>query len=199
MVQVKKPEVRQAILLAATQLFTARGYHDTTVAQIASKAKVSTANVYVYFQSKIDILYSIYEPWLRERLTRLELELREERTAEKRMFKLLHALWCEIPAENNGFANNFMQAITSASPESGYRPELLQWARRRITAMLRDALPPERRKAIARPRFTHLLLMAFDGFVIGRHLYPNAKCDEATIALMTRLILGGDVARPERA
>lgn len=190
MAQVKKPEVRQAILAAATQLFTDQGYHDTTVAQIAAKAKVSTANVYVYFKSKIDILYSIYEPWLRDRLTRLDRELRAETAMEQRLFKLLHALWCEIPSENNGFANNFMQAITAESPENGYRPELLQWARRRITAMLRDALPPERRKAIARPRFTHLLLMAFDGFVIGRHLYPEAKCDDTTIALMTKLLLG---------
>lgn len=190
MAQVKKPEVRQAILAAATQLFTDQGYHHTTVAQIAGKAKVSTANVYVYFQSKIDILYSIYEPWLRDRLTRLDRELRAEPASEQRLFKLLHALWCEIPSENNGFANNFMQAITAEPPENGYRPELLQWARRRITAMLRDALPPERRKAIARPRFTHLLLMAFDGFVIGRHLYPDAKCDDTTIALMTKLILG---------
>jgi hypothetical protein len=32
--------------------------------------------------------------------------------------------------------------------------------------------------------------MAFDGFVIARHLDPNRECDEATIELMVALLLG---------
>jgi hypothetical protein len=45
MAQVKKPEIRNAILSAADRLFSDRGYHNTTLAQIAAKANVSTANL----------------------------------------------------------------------------------------------------------------------------------------------------------
>jgi AcrR family transcriptional regulator len=190
MAQVKKPEIRSAILAAADRLFSERGYHNTTLAQIAAKADVSTANLYVYFQSKLDILYSIYDPWLRERTTRLEHELNRLRTPQQRVFKLLHTLWCEIPSEKNGFANNFIQAISTSDPSEGYRPDLLRWFESKIATMLGDSLPAERRALVAQSRFTHLLVMAFDGFVIGNHLNPAMECDDKTIALMASLLLG---------
>ncbi|HEX2115613.1 MAG TPA: TetR/AcrR family transcriptional regulator [Alphaproteobacteria bacterium] len=207
MAQVKKPEIRNAILSAADRLFSERGYHNTTLAQIAVKANVSTANLYVYFQSKLDILYSIYDPWLRQRVSQLEGEVKRLRTPQQRVFKLLHALWCEIPSEKNGFANNFMQAITTSDPKEGYRPELLKWFEERIAAILGESLPPERRALIAQARFTHLLAMAFDGFVIGNHLHPDLECDEKTITLMASLLIGSldagasekpDARRPKR-
>ena len=200
MAQVKKPEIRNAILSAADRLFSERGYHNTTLAQIAAKANVSTANLYVYFQSKLDILYSIYDPWLRQRISQLEGEIKRLRTPQQRVFKLLHALWCEIPSEKNGFANNFMQAITTSDPKEGYRPDLLKWFEEKIAAMLGDSLPPERRALIGQARFTHLLVMAFDGFVIGNHLNPDLECDEKTITLMASLLIGSlDGAASDKA
>jgi hypothetical protein len=147
----------------------------------------------------LDILYSIYDPWLRQRIAQLEGEIQRLRTPQQRIFKLLHALWCEIPSEKNGFANNFMQAITTSEPKEGYRPDLLSWFEDRIAAMLGGSLPPERRALIAQGRFTHLLAMAFDGFVIGNHLNPNLECDEKTISLMASLLIGSlDGAASER-
>ena len=204
MAQVKKPEIRNAILSAADTLFSERGYHNTTLAQIAAEAGVSTANLYVYFQSKLDILYSIYDPWLRQRITQLESELARVRVPQQRVFKLLHTLWCDIPSEKNGFANNFIQAISTSDPKEGYRPDLLKWFEGKIAAMLRESLPPGRRELIAQTRFTHMLVMAFDGFIIGNHLDPGHECDNKTITLMTSLLIGtldpvGDGARkPKR-
>lgn len=198
MAQVKKEAVREAIVAAADRLFSRQGYHRTTLSQIAAGAGVSTANLYVYFRSKLDILYSIYEPWLRRRFIDLEAELRRAPNPQRRVFKLLHALWCDIPGEKRGFANNFIQAISTATPSEGYRPELLRWTESRIAAMLRDSLPPERRALIGRSRFAHVLVMAFDGYVIGQHLKPGRACDDKTIALMASLLLGEATSSPRR-
>jgi len=62
-------------------------------------------------------------------------------SGQQRVFKLLHALWCEIPAEKNGFANNFIQAISTSDPKEGYRPDLLRWFEGRIAELLRDWQP----------------------------------------------------------
>jgi len=74
MAQVKKPKLRQAILTASFSLFSKNGYHNTTISNIAKQAKLSTANVYSYFPSKLHILYALYEPWLSSRLDEMELE-----------------------------------------------------------------------------------------------------------------------------
>lgn len=190
MAQVKKPAVRDAILKSAFRLFSRKGYEVTTLSQIAAAAGVSTANLYVYYQSKLDILYAIYDPWLRSRLTGLERQLKLVRNRRERLRCLISALWRDIPGERNGFANNWMQAASTATPEEGYNPELLTWVEKKIAAMLLDTLPPSRRGALAHARFTHILMMAQDGFVINYHLRPGKHCSEESIDLMCGLMLG---------
>ncbi len=188
MAQVKKPKLQEAILSASFSLFSERGYNSTTVAQIAKQAKVSTANVYSYFPSKMHILYAIYEPWLSGRLDVLEQELTRVRSQRKTLFKILHALWCEIPADDNAFANNFIQAIATTAPSEGYRPELLRATLDRVTGMLLTALPEARSSRAKAARIANVVMMAFDGYVIGRHLAPRRKCDHATIELFVEWI-----------
>jgi AcrR family transcriptional regulator len=190
MVQVKKPELREAILASAFELFRQQGYAATTLPQIAKGAGVSPGTVYIYFGSKLDVLYALYDPWLRQRITRLEQRLERIAVPRERLCTLLRALWREIPRESNGFANNVMQAISTAGPEERYDPALLAWVEERVAAMIRDALPADRRRLLGTPEFSHVLMMAFDGFVIGHHLRPDRPCSERTVELMCGLLLG---------
>lgn len=196
MVQRKKPEVREAILVAAFRLFASRGYAATMVADIAREAGVSPGNVYIYFRSKLEILYAIYDPWLRARVDTLGRELAALQSGRARLRRLLVALWREIPAEENGFLNNIMQAISSAGPAEGYRSTLVRWLEKRITAMIEDALPPSRRARIADVRIAHVVVMAFDGCAIDFHLHRRARVDDRTIDFVTEMLLG---APPRRA
>src|SRR5689334_8757812 len=50
---------RQAILAAARELFARQGYEETTIAEIARAAGVAVGTVYLYFQSKHDILLDV--------------------------------------------------------------------------------------------------------------------------------------------
>ena len=195
MAQVNKQAVRDAILKSAFGLFSRQGYEGTTLSQIAVGAGVSTANVYVYFASKLEVLYAIYDPWLRKRLTRLEKELARVRDPRRRLRMLLEALWRDIPAERNGFANNVMQAASTATAEEGYNPTLLHWVEENVAAMIRNTLPPGRRDEMGSARFAHILMMAFDGFVINYHLRPGKHCSRETIGLMCRLLLGAPPGR----
>lgn len=190
MPQVKKPEVRAAILRAAERLFAKRGYANTTLQAIARAARVSTANVYVYFDSKLDILYEIYAPWMRDRLARLAAELETVDDPRERLRRVLATLWRDIPAEHGGFANNIMQAISSMSPDDGYRPTLLRHMEGELEGLLAAALPPARRREIPADRLAHLVVMAFDGFIIFRKVDPARPCDDATIDMMCTLLLG---------
>jgi len=55
----KKKKRRKRILAAATRLFQARGYADTTINAIADKADVGVGTIYNYFSSKNEILLNI--------------------------------------------------------------------------------------------------------------------------------------------
>ena len=137
MVQRKKDDVREAICAAAFRLFSAQGYSATSLPQIAREAGISTANVYVYFGSKLEVLFSVYAPWLRERLDRLDATLARIDDPRRRLERLLLALWRDLPRESNGFANNVMQAISTSAPDGEYSPELRQFFQQRVAGWVR--------------------------------------------------------------
>jgi AcrR family transcriptional regulator len=54
----KKHKTREALAQAGAELFVQRGYSETTLADIADAAEVSTRTVFAYFGSKEDILFA---------------------------------------------------------------------------------------------------------------------------------------------
>jgi len=194
--QTKKTEVREAILKSAYRLFKRKGYVATTTAQVAAGAHIAEANLYNYFDSKFDILSHLFEPWLRARIARLEGAVARVPEPRARLRRLLEALWRDLPREDNGFTNNLMQALSTLGRPDRYRPELLAWVEARIEAMIKDAVPPARYRKLAASGFAHVLMMAYDGFVMQAHLAPERVCPDATIEAMCDLILGKDGARP---
>ena len=54
----KKRETREALSRTALELFAERGYDETTLAEIAEAAGVSTRTIFAYFPSKEDILFA---------------------------------------------------------------------------------------------------------------------------------------------
>jgi AcrR family transcriptional regulator len=65
----KKQRTRETIARAAHELFVERGYHETTLPEIAEAADVSTRTIFAYFPSKEDILFSDF-PVMKETLAR---------------------------------------------------------------------------------------------------------------------------------
>lgn len=51
---------RQRLIRAALELFTARGYHETTTAQIAKKAGIAEGTIYRHFASKQHLVNELY-------------------------------------------------------------------------------------------------------------------------------------------
>ena len=196
MAQVKKEQVREAILRAAERLFRRDGYQATTLARVAREAGISPATVYVYFDSKLATLYAVYDPWLRRQLSALERRLASIRGPRARLRALLVALWRDIPGWHNCFANNLMQALATSTLQERYDPTLLHWVEARVAEVLRDTLPPQRNNnALHYAHLAHVLMMAFDGFVIHRRLRQGSACSDPCVDSMCDFVLGPRPAR----
>jgi AcrR family transcriptional regulator len=76
----KKQRTRETIARAAHELFAERGYHATTLPDIAEGADVSTRTIFAYFPSKEDILFSDFAA-MKEALARALAERPEEQDA----------------------------------------------------------------------------------------------------------------------
>ena len=198
MVQVKKPAQREAILKRAFQLFVRKGYKKTTMAEIAAASNMTVANIYVYFPSKLHLLYEIYDPLLKSQLDSLAEEVRQIDGSRAKLRHLFYGLWHAMPAEDNGFANNLMQALADEAPGRGKVSNLLSWCEDFVTDLIRECLPEERRALAADNRLAHLTWMAVDGFVINWRL-GDIRDTEGVVDLVCDLLLGQPVTAPAQA
>jgi AcrR family transcriptional regulator len=176
MSQRKKDNVREAILEAAFRLFSERGYVNTSMPAIAKEAGISSANVYVYFQSKIDILFTLYEPWLEKRLDALEKTLARIKEPRRRFDRLLLALWRDLARESGGFANNVMQAISTSAGNGDYSPRLRRLFQWRVSNWIAQSLQVTETEA-------NRLAVAMNA-----HLEKGTVCDRGTASAMASLL-----------
>ena len=170
MVQVKKKQIRQAILDSAYDLFSERGYHGTTLQDVAELAGIGVSSLYSYFPSKLHLLYAVFEPWYKDAFEQLEKRVRRLKTPRDRLRTLLIGLWRDIPIANIGLTNSLMEALASADPAQEKPVPLLKWTEERLIKMLREAMPAEDSDRIDYDAFSTLFIMAYDGFVINRRL-----------------------------
>ena len=188
--QTKKTEVRTAILRSARTLFTRHGYTATSLPSIAAGAGTSTANVYVYFRSKLEILYELYDPWLRARIGKIAAEAAGISNRRERLLHVLGSFWRDMPRENGCFGNNIIQAISTMQRGEGYRQDLLRWMEAQMQAMVLDCLPPARRAMFEGTDLGHFLVMAFDGFLVYHHLDRKRPMDAQTLEALAASLLG---------
>jgi AcrR family transcriptional regulator len=183
-VQVKKKQVRQAILDSAYDLYSERGYHSTTLQDVAERAGVGVSSLYSYFPSKLHLLYAVFEPWHKGEFEQLEKRILKLKSPRDRLFALLLGLWRDIPITNIGLTNSLMEALASADPEQKKPVPLLKWTEERLMRMLKAALPDSGAR-LDHDALSTLFIMAYDGFVINRRLndlrdierLSNAMCD----------------------
>ena len=199
MVQVKKARIRDAIIKSAYRLFRKQSYLGTSIAEIGRAAGLAPSNVYVYFDSKLEIFYAVYEPWLKRRFDRLERRLKTIRDPDRQLLHILRAVWLELPVEDNGFANNLMQAVSTTDKDEPYRSDLLSRSEATLSDLLRRALPAQRHAVIDRNRLAHILLMAFDGFVVRHHVGGTRPDMRDVVKIMKILIAGDAVVSPVKA
>jgi AcrR family transcriptional regulator len=84
----KRQRTRQALISAAMRLFGEKGYEETTVAEIAAAADVSTKTFFNYFASKDEVLF----PYLSGRIDGAVAVIKQRRPGEGMADVLVRAM-----------------------------------------------------------------------------------------------------------
>jgi AcrR family transcriptional regulator len=188
-VQVKKETVRNAILDSARDLFSERGYHRTTLQDIAQLAGTGVSSLYSYFPSKLHLLYAVIEPWEKDCFERLEARVGAIRQPREKLRAILLGIWRDIPMDNIGLANSHIEALASADPAEKKPSPLLAWTEARLMAMIEGILPKDQGKRGSYDLLPHLFMMAYDGFVINRRL-NDLRDIEKLVDAMCDILMG---------
>ena len=89
--ELNKIHCRQRILRASRQLFSTKGYEETTMEDVADRAEVSKATLYNYFPGKDSLLLGIAEAELEQIHQMIQGDLAREPSALERLRRVLEA------------------------------------------------------------------------------------------------------------
>jgi AcrR family transcriptional regulator len=187
-VRVKNQTVYNAILRSATAEFVEHGYVKSTIGKIARRAGTSSSNIYVYFQSKLDIALAVYEPWFKAQILQLARSVLKENTPEEKVGRLLEGLWNEIPKHRNGLTTTLLQALSTATPEDNYNPELLQWTEIEIAELLSESVTGSDQGSQEFKAVAHMIMLAFDGVGLRHNLNKPIDHRVDMIQRMTAMV-----------
>jgi AcrR family transcriptional regulator len=182
---------RELIAQAALGLFQQQGFTATKMAQIASAAGMTAANLYVYFDSKLAILYEVFRPWLRSQLEALSAQVLAQAGPEQRLRRLLVGLWYDLPGADANFANALIEALAQRRSGERRSSAFLNEVEVAVGALLRESIgagSAARTSYVDEAMLSRLIWMAFDGFVINRRL-GDVRDIEAVASLIVTLVL----------
>jgi AcrR family transcriptional regulator len=111
-----KERTRQAILRAALELFSRRGFHATTTRQIARRARIAEGTLFNYFRTKEDLALFFFEQTLERTMAWYEHETRLRRAAlPERLFAIIQQ-HLELLGPNEDFIGAvYLRALQPAS------------------------------------------------------------------------------------
>lgn len=178
MARVKNESVRQAILTSAASQIAMTSYMDTTVAKIAKGAGIAPSNVYVYFESKLQIYFTIYTPWFEAQVLALERAVARLKTPERKIQRLVSGLLNDIADDKTGYTSALMEGLAIVMPKDKYKPDLLHWAENKIVQIVCDALDGYSPQDPRLRAFAHLLMLTFDG--VAMRVKSQRAANEST-------------------
>jgi AcrR family transcriptional regulator len=93
----RRASTRKAVLDAAQELFSKRGYDGTTVDEIAAAARVAKGTFYQHFEAKIDVLVALVRRQLEDLLREIEAALEAGHPPLEIGLLLVRGIaqWCE--------------------------------------------------------------------------------------------------------
>jgi TetR/AcrR family transcriptional regulator, cholesterol catabolism regulator len=146
---------RQQLLDVAARLFRERGYHVTSMRDIAREVGMLSGSIYYHFPSKEEMLLAVYEEGLRHIAERVDAAVAGQRTPWERL-----EAGCTAHLEALLELSDYTQVmIRVLPPEGGKVAERLLELRDRYEALFRDLIDALALPEPADRRYLRLLLM----------------------------------------
>ncbi|MFB7517061.1 TetR/AcrR family transcriptional regulator [Streptomyces sp. NPDC056144] len=117
------PEAARRLLVAAVDAFAERGYHATTTRDIAGRAGMSPAALYIHYKTKEELLHRISRIGHRRALEILSAGADGEGTAAERLADAVHS-FVRWHAEGHATARIVQYELDALSPE--HRAEIVE-------------------------------------------------------------------------
>jgi AcrR family transcriptional regulator len=183
----RRERTREGLILAAERLFTERGFHASTVDEIALEAGYTKGAVYSNFASKEDLFFAVYERRAGEAVAEIERVLRENGPAAG-----LELLASDAARRRGSAEDGWLAVFFEFWAHVVRRPELRdRFAKIHGRALEPMAAAAERfaeERGISIPVEARSLNVAMNAMVLGLSLERLTQPDVVDVRLGARMV-----------
>jgi AcrR family transcriptional regulator len=137
---VRQNSRRQHVLDAAAALFRARGFHGTSIRDIAAAADMTPGAIYSHFVSKNALLLAVYEEGIERIAARVDEAVKDATSPHERLAAACQA-HLEMLLDQSDYAQVLIRVLPQDVPEVAERLITLRDGYERRFVRLVDALP----------------------------------------------------------
>ena len=113
--KIRQRDHKVQILEAAEKIFAKKGFYTTTMEEVAKEARLAKGTIYLYFDSKEDLFFSVTERKLDILLNKIEEELKKSNLPSQRIRRVI-AVHLKFLEENGDFFK-IMQGFSGSLKE----------------------------------------------------------------------------------
>ncbi len=179
----QRQEREQLILQAAEELLLERGYHDTSIDDIAAHVGISKGTVYLHFASKEDLVFALFERSLQGFLRAIETILSSAATPRAKLQAIIEHVYASMSGQRSQLLGSVAQNTELRGLLAAKKRDLierLEEPTRRINAVLEEGkvageFDPTVPTPVMLAFFTSLLLpFSYQRLIVREHLPPDA-------------------------
>ena len=176
---------REKILSVALELFASKGYHATSVSQIAKKAKISKGLMYNYFASKEKLLDEIIQEGFNS-LAEMKYEGKRGIDPEKQLEEFIDAILDNLYS-NFSYWQLYLALLIHPEIQKKFEKKMQKFR----DEFIKTVASLFRKLKVKNPELEAFLLGTFfDGlvlnFMVAEDLFPIKKIKEALISKYIR-------------
>ena len=180
--KVEQSARRRRILDAAEAVFSARGYYEASIIEIAIRADLAVGTIYLYFRDKADLYGSVNVEKMNEIVNRVEAALRSEASAKASLRAAVRALFV-FHESNRPFFELFLhqQQMARSPLNADHQKQMAELKQRNLTSIERCVIRGQQTGEL-KAGDPHLYAVAFLGItlqMIRQRIREQSKADLA--------------------
>ena len=176
----QEPTARAALLDAALELFLARGFAATRVADIAAQAGISKGAVYLHFRTKKDLFRGVVQSGVMQRLERAEQFAADfNGSASELLTTMLHENLLEYWDSKSSGIHKLIVAESQQFPELAeeFYQEIVGRARQLVERILQTGIDAGEFRQLDVAYTARAIINALDQEIITVHSFA-ARCSD---------------------
>jgi len=164
--QKSRDEHRQIILHAAESVFSTRGYHDSSLSEIARRSEFAVGTIYLYFEDKADLYGSLLLDKMKQMVARFESALAASDPAGDCLRAAVHSQFAFHDANQTFFEIFLHQHQVQSSPLHERHWQEMEELKRRNLSLIEQCIARGQAAGELKPGSPRLYAVAFLGVTL---------------------------------